>query len=88
MRTILAAAALVAVAVPTAPPATLAEQATATLGVSVTVLAACPPGSGRPCGPPAAASGSAGAGTPATASPAPPIAVLRDDVTGMVTIVY
>ncbi|WP_159710155.1 hypothetical protein [Geminicoccus flavidas] len=87
MRTILAAAALAA-AVPAVPPAALAGQATASLGVSVTVLAACPPGSGRPCAPPAAASGSAGTGTPATASPAPPIAVLRDEVTGMVTIVY
>jgi len=88
LRTILAAAAVAAAAVPAAPLSILAGQATATLGVSVTVLAACPPGSGRPCAPPASASGAAGASTPAAASPAPPIAILRDEVTGMVTIVY
>jgi hypothetical protein len=87
LRTILAAAALAAT-VPAASPAALAGQATATLGVSVTVLAACPPGSGQPCAPAASASGAAGASAPAAASPGSPIAVLRDEVTGMVTIVY
>jgi hypothetical protein len=87
LRTILAAAAVAAAAVPAAPLSTLAGQATATLGVSVTVLAACPPASGQPCAPSAAASGVVGASAP-IASPAPPIAVLRDEVTGMVTIVY
>ncbi|HEX2529358.1 MAG TPA: hypothetical protein VHL31_24080 [Geminicoccus sp.] len=66
------------------PVGAMAERATGSLQVGVTVVAACPPGSGKPCAPAA----------PPTAVQAPaavedrPIMVLRNEEARTVTVVY
>jgi hypothetical protein len=70
------------------PAAALAGQARATLQVGVTVVAACPPGSGRPCEGTAPVASAPDAAPVGAVTPAGPIAVLRDEAAGTLTIVY
>ncbi len=70
------------------PAAALAGQAGATLQVGVTVVAACPPGSGRPCGGTAPLASAPDAAPAHAVTPTGPIAVLRDEAAGTLTVVY
>jgi hypothetical protein len=70
------------------PAAALAGQAKATLQVGVTVVPACPPGSGKPCGRTAPAASAEEAKPAPTVASAGPIAVLRDEAAGTLTFVY
>ena len=83
MRTIMSLVVLLAL-----PSAALAEQASTSLRVGVTVVAACPPGSGHPC---ASAVGAQAAILPQSSARAvatQPIAVVRDEDNRTVTVVY
>lgn len=70
------------------PATALAETSTNSLSIGVTVLAACPTGSGKPCGNLAAPE----APEPVVRSPAthaePPILVLRDESARTVSVIY
>ena len=81
MRSIIAASLGLMMAAPVA----MAGQRSATLRVGVTVVAACPPGSGHPCKPAAASSSQA---QRQGMNKETPIAVIRDQERRMVTIVY
>lgn len=70
------------------PAAALAGQARATLQIGVTVVAACPPGSGRLCAETAPVASAPDAAPAHTVTPAGPIAVLRDEAAGTMTVVY
>lgn len=73
---------------PFVPATALAGKATGTLNVGVTVVAACPPGSGKPCSRPAAAPSAATANPPADTGRGGPVAVLRDDTARTLTAIY
>ncbi|WP_027135784.1 hypothetical protein [Geminicoccus roseus] len=88
MRRIPAVLALLVPALSLLPAAASAGQASASLTVGVTVVAACPPGSGRPCSQPLAGDGSPSDAGSAAGRSEPPIAVLRDENARTLTYVY
>jgi hypothetical protein len=62
-----------------------AGSSKATLKIGVTVVAACPPGSGKPCPPSAVQAPAAGLQSSASGEP---IMILRDERARTVTVVY
>lgn len=69
-------------------PAATAGTSTASLSVGVTVVAACPSGSGQPCPTKAMVEADAQRGTTSATAEQAPIAIVRDAATGIVTFVY
>ena len=70
------------------PSAALAGQASTDLSVGVTVVAACPPGSGRPCHAPPSQGPTRALPGPAQVESTRPIAVVRDEDSRTITVIY